>query len=136
MRVPLPAPISVCVSHVVPIACDRHVCRMRAISASVNCTKSCATTTDAHLSGSFPQVFLTHDVVAIKDRRGFQTCDLHNHQPHAGHVPNRRTPQGMLVLRYTPRTLDDEKQRGALLIAACLIAATRLRDEPIKQAQS
>jgi hypothetical protein len=27
---------------------------------------------------------------------------------------------------------DDEKQRGALLIAACLIAAIRLRGEPIK----
>ena len=28
---------------------------------------------------------------------------------------------------------DDEKQRGALLIAACLIAAIRLRGEPIKR---
>ncbi len=27
---------------------------------------------------------------------------------------------------------DDEKQRGALLVAACLIAAIRLRGEPIK----
>ncbi len=27
---------------------------------------------------------------------------------------------------------DDEKQRGALLIAACLIAAIRLRGEPIQ----
>jgi hypothetical protein len=27
---------------------------------------------------------------------------------------------------------EDEKQRGALLIAACLIAAIRLRGEPIQ----
>jgi hypothetical protein len=27
---------------------------------------------------------------------------------------------------------DEDKQRGALLIAACLIAAIRLRGEPIK----
>jgi hypothetical protein len=27
---------------------------------------------------------------------------------------------------------DDDKQRGALLIAACLVAAIRLRGEPIQ----
>jgi hypothetical protein len=37
-----------------------------------------------------------------------------------------------LLFAYDINMPDDEKQRGALLIAACLIAAIRLRGEPIQ----
>src|ERR1039458_683761 len=36
------------------------------------------------------------------------------------------------LFAYNTNMPDDEKQRGALLIAACLIAAIRLRGEPIQ----
>ena len=36
------------------------------------------------------------------------------------------------LFAYDINMPDDEKQRGALLIAACLIAAIRLRGEPIQ----
>ena len=37
-----------------------------------------------------------------------------------------------LLFAYNTNMSEDEKQRGALLIAACLIAAIRLRGEPIQ----
>src|SRR5664279_6093183 len=60
--------------------------------------------------------------------RSQYTCGSFSHS----HWRSCRRLDIRFLFAYTICMPDDEKQRGALLIAACLIAAIRLRGEPIQ----